>query len=292
MEQTSAYLHEGALFHGHIPRVMGTRLDLVIPRSGPGPADPSGAPGGRTGELGGKAGTPGDSLPALWDACCVELDSLSRMLDRFRPDSEVSRVNAAGAGTPVPVSPALEAILLACRDFHRRTDGLFDITRKDFSKVILEKKGFVTFASPGITLDFGGIGKGWALAAIRRRLAAAGIGQAFVDFGGSSILACGAHPYGTCWPVTVRDPGSGRPLHSFPLKDRALSISGNQPGYTGHIVHPGTGQANRKRMLCAAVCTDPVDAEVLSTALMIASPDQRERLQAAFPDAELTLYPL
>ena len=120
------------------------------------------------------------------------------------------------------------------------------------------------------SLDFGGFAKGYALKKIGVLLREAGVGSAFVDFGNSSILGIGRHPYGPCWRVSLPDPATGNALAEFDLVDRALSVSGNTAAHTEHIVNPRTGLRDASRQIVAVVADDPLDAEVVSTAWMIA----------------------
>lgn len=256
MNSEVEYIREGRMFHGFVPHVMGTKLDLLA------------------------VGVEEDAAEALWEDFRGELASLEARLNRFDPASEVARFNAAGAKAGFPLSPGVQRLLDLSREFWFRTEGLFDVTRGH--GMDLEEEG--------ATLDFGGIAKGYALALLRDRLAEAGIASAFVNFGNSAILGVGTHPYGDCWKVSLPNPYSGTQVAEFSLKDRALSVSGNTPGYTGHIIDPRTGRANVERKLVAVTGPDPLEAEVLSTALMLADKGQQLRLRRNFPACEIELY--
>jgi thiamine biosynthesis lipoprotein len=73
------------------------------------------------------------ALPAARAAVAAELDAIDRACSRFRPDSELSRLNAANAdaaraGRPLRVSPLLgEALAVALRTAEL-TDGAVDPT--------------------------------------------------------------------------------------------------------------------------------------------------------------------
>ena len=256
MNSETEYIDGGRMFHGFVPHAMGTKLDLLA------------------------VGVEKDAAEALWADFLEELAALEGCLNRFDPRSEVARFNAAGAKAGLPLSPGLERLLEISREFWFRTEGLFDVTRGH--GMDLEEEG--------VTLDFGGIAKGYVLVLLRDRLAAAGIGSALVNFGNSAFLGMGTHPFGDCWKISLPNPYSGAQVAEFNLKDRALSVSGNTPGYTGHIIDPRTGRANVERKLVAVVGPDPLEAEVLSTAMMLADKGQRLRLQRAFPGCEIEIY--
>ena len=71
-----------------------------------------------------------------------------------------------------------------------------------------------------------------------------------------------------------------------------MSTSGNSPSYSGHIVHPVTGKPNHDRKLISVVSPDPLDAEVLSTATMIATDDEISRINDKFADSIVKTYNL
>ena len=261
---------QGGLFRASVSPLMGTRLEFLC------------------------AGTPEAVIRPVWEAFEQEVRALGDRLDRFRPESEVSRVNAAG-GLPSPgpggaragirVSRELASLLRLAGDYGRRTGGLFDIALGHPWR--LSEDGLLTLDGE---VDFGGFAKGYALRLLGERLRGAGVASAFADFGGSSILAVGHHPFGDSWPVEVRSPFDGTLADTWALKDAALSTSGNAPGYEGHIIHPRTGAPLRGRILATVMAPDPLDAEVLSTALLLATPAEERRLADAWPDAVLRRY--
>ena len=265
------YYAEEALFHGFVPRVMGTRFDLLI------------------------AGIDSPRADALWERTAALLEHLNRVFDRFDPASEVARVNASAARTPVAVGPELGEALQLCRAYCERTEGLFDITLRDFARVRLDTAAgetLVRFEGEDLSLDFGGFAKGYALKKLEAMLREAGIGSAFVDFGNSSILGIGRHPYGPCWRVSLPDPATGAALAEFDLEDRALSVSGNTATHTEHIVDPRSGLRNASRMMAAVTAADPLDAEVVSTAWMIADEEQKRRIARNFEGLDACTYTL
>lgn len=260
-EQTTYYADE-SMFHGFIPRIMGTRFDMVLIAI--------------------------DKKSALncWQDTVRLLKQLDLVFDRFNPDSEVSHVNAVASKETVHVGEELREALVLCRSYFEKSEGLFDITLGHFPCVSLNGGDRVRFDSDGIMLDFGGFAKGYALRRIAIYLKSVGIVSAFIDFGNSSIMGMGNHPYGACWQVSLPDPATGGPLKIFELKDLSLSTSGNTENYTGHIVNPQTGWHNEERMICAVSSPDPLDAEVASTVWMIATDEQRRRIARNFENLE------
>jgi thiamine biosynthesis lipoprotein len=176
-------------------------------------------------------------------------------------------LNQTAQYAAVPLSDTLWTILLDCRRYYEATDGFFDITKSDFKQIeFMEETHSVLFNQQGITLDFGGYGKGYALRCMRNRLEQAGIHQALINFGSSSVLAMGVHPYGDSWPVGIDDPSKGISLLNLRLCDTSLSVSGNTPARPSHILNPKTSEWVTGERMVAIVADDPVDAEALTTA--------------------------
>ena len=239
----SNYYPSSCLLHVSLPMLMGTRMDVLL------------------------FGDDRQRLETVWDDAETELRSLEKMLNRFDPQSEVSTVNNHAQLSKVRLSDELWNILLECRQYHKRTDGYFDVTWQDFDKIDFgEGSHDIHFIKQGMFLDFGAYAKGYALKCLRKRLEAAGIKRALVSFGNSSVLALGAHPHGDSWSVGIDDPSNGAVLTTVQLCDAALSVSGNTPAHPSHIMNPKTSERITGDRMVAVVADDPVDADVLSTA--------------------------
>ena len=209
-----------------------------------------------------------DRLNTLWADIAYELERLDKILNRFDPHSEL------------------------CSYYYQTTSHLFDITLKDFSRIQLHEHSYISFTSPDISLDFGGFAKGYALKKIRKFIEQENISDAFANFGNSSILGIGHHPYGDCWKVSFLNPYNQSLLKEFDLQDTALSTSGNTLQYTGHIMNPLTGIFNEQRKASSILSPDPLEAEVLSTVWMIANEQEQKKISEKFNNIQATLYNL
>ncbi len=266
----SDYYDSSSMFHGFLWDIMGTRFDIVIIGKGK----------SETGKV--------------WEKTVHELRRLDRMLNRFDEESKVAQINLTAREHPVEVSEEMWAILMNCRYYHLATLGLFDITLKDFSKIVFnENCRSVYFSHKDMHLDFGGYAKGYALDKIKNILLEADITQCFVDFGGSSILALGHHPYGDTWKVSINNPfAEGEAVDEIALRNESVSTSGNTPSYTRHIIDPFSGEYNEERKLVCAVSRNPIEAEVLTTTLMIAPDDKKKTIIDRFNTNNVTEYNL
>lgn len=268
LETKTNYYENESMFHGFIPYIMGTRLDVLL-------IQPDLA-----------------RLNQLWLNITNELERLNKMLNRFDPTSEVAQLNALMPRTPLQISEELYEILRLCQHYYEKTFHLFDITLNDFSLVTLHNDRKVSFSTSGLTLDFGGFAKGYALKRIRETLLQGDIQHAFVDFGNSSILGIGHHPYGDCWKVSFQNPYDQRTLNEFNLKNTTLSTSGNTFQHTKHIMNPLNGIYNEERKASTIVSADPLDAEILSTVWMIADEEQQKQIMKNFKNTQGTIYTL
>ena len=214
-------------------------------------------------------------------------------------ESEWSRVNREAAAHPVEVSPELFSVLSSCLDYSRQSDGAFDITvgalmkvwgfykgegrmprRTDVTEALHEgglssrparrRRRTVRFARPGIELDPGGIGKGYAVDRIVDVLKRAGVDAALVSAAGSSIYGLGAPPEDPRgWPITIRSPrqtGVGR--RTVFLSNMSLSTSGSNEKFFwaegrtyAHIMDPRTGYPAQGTSSVSVLAARTLDSE-------------------------------
>ena len=249
MRYTNFYPSSG-LYHASLPLLMGTRLDVLL------------------------FGDDRRQLEDVWDSMEAELKRLEKMLNRFDNESEVAKVNNDAQFSSVQLSDELWEILQDCSRYYEMTDGCFDVTLADFGKVIMmEESHSVNFDKYGMSLDFGGYAKGYALKCVRKRLDGAGIKRALVNFGNSSVLALGTHPFGDNWPIGVEDPFNGVAMMTINLCDTSMSVSGNTPLNKQHIINKESSGLVAGNVMVAVVCDDPVDAEVMTTAWIASGKD-------------------
>lgn len=255
-----SYYENSRLFHGSLMNIMGTRFDIII------------------------AERDKKQSESIWCRIELELKRLNKLLNRFDKLSETARINSAAAIAPVQVTDEMWNILNNCKYYHQLTLRLFDITLNDFDSIqFSEEYKSISFTCPDIKIDFGGYGKGFAIKKIQSILVESDVDCSYVDFGNSSILGLGHHPYGDAWKVTIENPYKpGQIIDELSLKDTALSISGNTPSYSEHIIASKTGKSITDAKMISVISDDPLDVEVLSTALMIADEQEKDQLKENF----------
>ncbi len=163
------------------------------------------------------------ALPPIVAAALDEFDRIDRLMSHYRRDSPLSRLNREAAIGPVAVEPELLAFLAECLRWSRESDGAFDVTVGPLMKAwgffrdegrvpgqdelaralavvgyrhveLDPAAGTVRFDRPGVELDLGGIGKGYAVDRVVSLLRQQGIASALVNLGGSSVYGLGAPP--------------------------------------------------------------------------------------------------
>ena len=263
----SNYYKNSNLFHGSMSNIMGTRLDVVM--------------------LGDEA-----LLSEVWKRIVAETERLHRMLNRFDAASDISHINREAANYPVKLNDELWQIMTDVKKYHQQTSGYFDVSMIDFNRVIMDDDcKTLIFTEKDIILDFGGYAKGYALQQIQEILLKSGIMQALVNFGNSSVLAVGSHPHGQYWGIDVENPFlSGQKLQTCKLYNQSLSVSGNTANHTQHIINPRSRQYSDERKLVSAISTNAVEAEVLSTALMVADENTIISIKNLFVNVNFSIF--
>jgi thiamine biosynthesis lipoprotein len=142
----------------------------------------------------------------------------------------------------------------------------------------------VRFLRPGVEINPGAIGKGWAIDRAVESLAAAGVASVLVHGGQSSVRARGTQGPAVegrhGWRVGLRHPlRPGRRLATITLDDRALGTSGSGTQFfidrgrrVGHILDPRTGLPAEGVISATVLAESAADADALATALYVLGP--------------------
>ena len=138
------------------------------------------------------------------------------------------------------------------------------------------------FDRPGVELDLGGIGKGYAVDRVVDLLRRRGIASALVNLGGSSVYGLGAPPGREAWEVGIQDPTDpAKTALTVKLRDRALSVSGGyarffeRDGVTyAHIMDPRTGRPVQGVLSVAVLTDSATDGDALDNVLFVQGLDR------------------
>ncbi len=227
-----------------------------------------------------------------------------RRLSRFRPESELSRLNAA-AGRPVRVSGLLEGVLRRALAAADATEGVFDPTlgrriaelgyAETFTRAVrgaalapapgkapaaegrpqdvtITPAGTVTLPA-GVAIDLGGIAKGMAVDRSIALLGGLGVESALVSAGGD-LAVTGSLPGGRPWPVAVEEPGGeatirlrGGAMATSSTRRRRWRAHGREQH---HLLDPRTGDPAATGVVRATVAAPTCEqAEVAAKTALI-----------------------
>jgi len=159
------------------------------------------------------------------DAAFAEIALIDRLMSFHQPKSEVSGLNRGGHLGPMPVHPHTASVLRLAREVAEISDGAFDITRASHWREIEIDGDEVRFRRP-LTIDLGGIAKGYAVDLAVAALRRGGARQGCVNAGGDLRLF-GPSPE---WVALRTDmPGSAE-LPAVLLSEGSLASSGGARG--------------------------------------------------------------
>lgn len=208
------------------------------------------------------------------DVTMTEVWRIEEKYSRYLDNNALSAINAAAlAGGKVEVDAETAELFNYAFAAYQLSIGLFDVSSGvlrrvwDFSSGQLPAQsaiadilpriglGKVAWAAPqldflhdGMELDFGGIGKEYAVDRAAEVCLAAGIRSGLLDFGGD-IRVLGPHPDGSPWQIGIRHPRNpDRSLGNLQIMSGAVATSGDYERYIEvagkrycHILNPLTG---------------------------------------------------
>ena len=259
---------------------------------------------------------------AAIDAVMAEMVNIDNNMSTYKPESEVSRVNAGAAKAPMPISQELFDLLTTALEFSRITEGAFDITYAsvgfmydfhahkkpteaeiesalpavNYHHVVLDAKArTVFFTQPGVRIDLGGIGKGYAVDRGIAILQQRGISHALVTAGGDSRII--GDRFGKPWIVGIRHPDDkSRVIAKIPLVDTAMSTSGDYERYFDedgvryhHIIDPRTGKSASKVRSATILASTATRTDGLSKTAFVLGAEEAMKIYEKLDDVDAIL---
>jgi thiamine biosynthesis lipoprotein len=263
---------------------------------------------------------------AALEKAFAAFEKINDLTDRFPKDgqiasaaSDVIRINENVGNKPVVVSTDTINIIQRSQYYAELSGGAFDITigpvmdmwgfgksgqqaptdeeiKKalslvDYRKVVLESNnGTIFLSNPDMSLDLGGVAKGYATDMAVKALRELGVKHAMINAGGN-VYALGGKPDGSPWRVGVQDPRGDKGIIAIlSLKDAAAVTSGDYQRYFEqggvryhHIIDPSTGKQAGGGMQTTVITDSATDADILSTLLFVLGPQQGMNFAKGLP---------
>lgn len=256
------------------------------------------------------------------DSVIAEMRRTDELMSTYKPESQLSQVNAHAHERPVQVDADIIEVVERALAMSKLSGGAFDITYAsvgylydyrahqrptddqiaaalpgvDYRQVQVDHAArTIRFLRPGVRIDLGGIAKGYAVDRSIDHLRAMGIRHAMVNAGGDTRLL--GDRRGKPWVVGIRDPrNEGRVVTRLPLDDEAISTSGDYERYFEedgvryhHILVPGTGRTARGVRSATVLGADATLTDALSTTVFVLGVERGMRLIAGLPGVEAVI---
>ncbi|MEO3945974.1 FAD:protein FMN transferase [Gorillibacterium sp. CAU 1737] len=264
------------------------------------------------------------------------LDNVEIWLNRENKDSEIYKVNEAAGKEAVKVSPeTFKAVKAALQD-SIDSNGVFDLTigpivslwgigqdgahkpadadiakalaLVNYKEVTLDEPNLtVKLNKPGMSLDIGGTGKGYAADLIAEYVESQGFHSAIIDMGGN-LLTVGQKPDGSDWTIGIQNPDQSRGTSVGTVKVGPMAIVASgiyerffmEDGVRyHHIMDTDTGAPVQNELASVTILTDlsamtgeGLDNWVFSLGLEkgLAYVDSREGVEAVFITKDQKVY--
>lgn len=248
---------------------------------------------------------PHEQALAAITAASERLRRLEAEISSWKPGSDVYRLND-NAGKFVTVGADTLTLLQLARQVHADTGGAFDISigavwdlypfrqpgapwpgaeqiaaqlkNIGADRIEIQVADSKVRLPPGMRVNLGGIGKGYAAHVAIATLRGLGIRNAAVSAGGDIYLLGGKS--GGPWQVRIANPRwQGQVIEQFTLRDRAVATSGDAERYVvregkryGHIIDPRSGLPAQGVQSVTVICDDATLADAYATAVFVLGP--------------------
>jgi FAD:protein FMN transferase len=245
---------------------------------------------------------------------------IAKLINYYDDSSELSAVNIMAGISSVSVSKDTFEVIDRALRFSRRTGGAFDLTVGPLTDIwrygartrtvpsgneLIYAQHLVNYGNllvdqsnetvkllyPGMKIDLGGVGKGYAISKARAILVDKGVKSAIIS-AGSSIAVIGDNK-GNPWRIGIKHPRHPDELIGNVLLEggQALSTSGDYEQYFEvngkryhHILNPATGMPADECQSVTIICNDATDADMLSTAVFVMGAKRGMAFVSAFPN--------
>jgi len=237
-----------------------------------------------------------------------EIERLESIFSEWRSDSEVSAVNRMAGKEAVRVGSEILELIKRSLYFSRESNGAFDITwaalrhvwdfsqrsprvpeKKeienllrlvDYRKIIIDEPSSTVFLKEkGMEIGLGGIAKGYIVGKAAAFLRSNGAQGGLINAGGN-MESWGSKENGEAWTIGIQHPREmERLLGVLKITEGSISTSGDYERYFivegkryHHIINPRTGFPSEGCEAVTVLCSNPTDADAVSTTAFILGP--------------------
>jgi len=255
-----------------------------------------------------------------------KLQYVDRTMSGHDSDSQLSKVNREAFEKPVCVDQTLFEVIASAADYSKKTDGAFDITigpvielwrdaektgkkptdeqiaaahkKVGSEKLTLDpEKKTIRFKVQGMTLDLGGIAKGYAIDLAIKAMRQNGAMGGMVDVGGDiRCFGVSKNPKQP-WRIGLQDPeNNGNILMILQIDDMAVATSGDYQRFViingekySHIINPATSFSAKDFSSVSVISKTAIDADALATAVTVMGIEKGLELIESLPQTEAIL---
>ena len=262
-----------------------------------------------------------DGANQAGEAAFDEIRRLEAMMTTWKPESEVSRINAAAGLHPVPVSDETLEVIEMSQRASELSGGAFDISfyamhgvwkfdedlvkrvpspseikehlkLVDYRQIKVDHaKKTVFLAKKGMGISLGGIAKGYAVDRAVAVLGKLGFHDAIVQAGGD--LMCAGSKGGKPWTAGIRDPRGDRAdvFAVMQLESHAFSTAGDYERFFfldgkryHHILDPHTGYPATRSRSVTIYAPNALLADAIDDAVFIVGWKKGIEIVDSLPD--------
>ena len=250
-----------------------------------------------------------------------EVERIELKFSRYRADSVVSEINAAAGRVAVAVDAEVAGLLDYADACYRQSSGLFDITsgvlRRAWnfrSQALPERKAvqallpligwqkvkwrnpWIYLPKAGMELDFGGIGKEYAVDRAAGLLAELGIASCLVNLAGD-VRVRGSSEFNVPWRIGIADPARpGQLWGTVEIQSGAAATSGDYERKIeidgrrySHLLNPRTGWPTEGLQSVTAFADSCIIAgSVTTTAMLLGKKGERYLEEIGVPYVAVT----
>ncbi len=255
----------------------------------------------------------------LVDEVMREYRRIDDAMSTYKPNSEISLVNARAAESPVAISDELFGLVERSLELSQASGGAFDITYDsvgylydfrarqrptdaqieerlgavDYRHVVLDReRRTIFFTTAGVRINLGGIAKGWVVERAAAMLRERGVQHALLNAGGDTRVL--GDRRGEPWIVGIRHPRvADEVVTRLPLIDEAISTSGDYERYFEengrryhHILNPATGRPTEGILTVTVIGPDGTLTDGLDTAIFVLGAEKGLELIERYPGYE------